>query len=158
MLGDKDTFRFAWHALKTRFGTPDKWLASVGTLSGDWYCGHSFAQHHPDDDRVAFLHGGFLKRYQKGLLKWHKEVNGGVHQVYKDDPRAKDTTSNPRMQWKLDGRTYVPPEYTPEGGFEAGGMCIDFVDLPARPFRELVPGDVFDGQRFEDIGGYWALN
>jgi alpha 1,2-mannosyltransferase len=57
LLGDKDMFRFAWHALKTKYGFPRKWLTSVGTLHEGNYCGHSFAQHHPDG-RVAFMHGG----------------------------------------------------------------------------------------------------
>ena len=62
LLGDKDLFRFAWHALQTQYGTPAKWLTSVGTFYEDgYYCGHSFAQHHPDDGRVAFMHGGLVK-------------------------------------------------------------------------------------------------
>ncbi|KAI9670938.1 MAG: hypothetical protein M1831_005023 [Alyxoria varia] len=128
LLGDKDTFRFAWHALKTKYGKPKKWLASVGFvveapeeqseekykevvakkssqsvqaggssegsgLSRDLgaqfsnglkardlslsqrspnpssssprllpiFCGHSFAQHHPDTGEIQFLHGGLLK-------------------------------------------------------------------------------------------------
>ncbi|GAM87051.1 hypothetical protein ANO11243_050720 [Dothideomycetidae sp. 11243] len=32
LLGDKDTFRFAWHALKTAYGRPGRWLTSIGTV------------------------------------------------------------------------------------------------------------------------------
>lgn len=32
LLGDKDTFRFAWHALKTEYGRPARWLTSIGTV------------------------------------------------------------------------------------------------------------------------------
>ncbi|KAK4124409.1 glycosyltransferase family 71 protein [Parathielavia appendiculata] len=61
LLGDKDMFSFAWHALKTDFGLPRKWLTSVGTRNDGFYCGHTFAQHHPDDRRIAFMHGGLTK-------------------------------------------------------------------------------------------------
>lgn len=72
LLGDKDTFRFAWAALQTRHGRPRKWVTSVGAMlprpADDAaaapvfdYCGHSFAQHHPDTDDVAFMHSGALK-------------------------------------------------------------------------------------------------
>ncbi|KAL9091616.1 MAG: hypothetical protein Q9159_001354 [Coniocarpon cinnabarinum] len=32
LLGDKDTFRFAWHALRTEYGRPQRWLTSVGVV------------------------------------------------------------------------------------------------------------------------------
>jgi len=77
LLGDKDCFRFAWHALKTPYGRPARWLTSVGYVArpkdktpfphedigisetetseevyqggpDSVYCGHSFGQHHPD--------------------------------------------------------------------------------------------------------------
>jgi alpha 1,2-mannosyltransferase len=78
LLGDKDCFRFAWHALKTPYGRPARWLTSVGFVQRPsseppWpqqrpevsagqedekekysggpkskYCGHSFGQHYPD--------------------------------------------------------------------------------------------------------------
>ena len=78
LLGDKDCFRFAWHALKTPYGRPARWLTSVGYVArprgapafpatdapalsssgsgaaafqggpNSVYCGHSFGQHHPD--------------------------------------------------------------------------------------------------------------
>lgn len=78
LLGDKDCFRFAWHALKTPYGRPARWITSVGFVArprkypvwpetvaleagasekpddkfnggaNSFYCGHSFGQHHPD--------------------------------------------------------------------------------------------------------------
>ena len=82
LLGDKDTFRFAWHALKTKYGKPTKWLASAGTvnINGDQgtYCGYDFAQYHPDpgQSQVAFMHGGTLKSVHPELLLWNKEQGG----------------------------------------------------------------------------------
>lgn len=49
LLGDKDLIRYAWHGLKTGYGTPVKWLTSVGFVAEQSngagaskmaYCGH----------------------------------------------------------------------------------------------------------------------
>ena len=102
LLGDKDTFRFAWHALKTAYGTPYKSITSVGFVAEqeyygelrEGYCGHTFAQHHPDfkdgkqlelgtKSGIAFFHGGTLKSVSAPLLTRLRENRGGIFTHYK---------------------------------------------------------------------------
>lgn len=152
ILGDKDMFRFAWHALKTKYGFPAKWLTSVGTIAGtdDFYCGHSFAQHHPDG-RVAFLHGGLLKTIPREVMTWTRKYKGGIFQAYKRAPTDENHTVSVDVSIKWDGATYLPNR--PEK-LEAVGSCTDMWEVQPRPLDEIVPG--FE-QRFEEIGGYWML-
>lgn len=108
VLGDKDLFRFAWHALRTDFGTPIKWLASIGFVAEQpnteddgvsdsdegmhrKFCGHTYAQHHPDHSAaldsqvsgIAFLHGGNLKSISAPLAARLKAAEGGIFTHYK---------------------------------------------------------------------------
>lgn len=152
ILGDKDMFRFAWHALKTKYGFPAKWLTSVGTIAGDddFYCGHSFAQHHPDG-RVAFLHGGLLKTMPREVMTWTRKYRKGIFQAYKRAPTDEDHSVSVDVSIKWDGATYLPNR--PEK-LEAVGSCTDMWDVKPRHLDEILPG--FE-QRFEEIGGYWML-
>jgi alpha 1,2-mannosyltransferase len=151
LLGDKDTFRFAWHALKTQYGFPAKWLTSVGTVSPDgYYCGHTFAQHHPDG-RVAFLHGGLLKTIPSETLKWLREERGGIFQVYKRSEFDEKHVVNVNVRIKWDGAEYLPNR--PENLQIAS--CTDMFDVQPRPLDEIVPG--FE-RKFEEYGGYWKLD
>ena len=107
LLGDKDTFRYAWHALRTKYGTPKKWITSVGFVADQLvddedpygetrqgYCGHTFAQHHPDftetdlsnpegESGIAFFHGGTLKSISAPLMTRLRENKGGIFTHYK---------------------------------------------------------------------------
>lgn len=151
LLGDKDMFRFAWHALKTPYGRPSKWLTSVGTLGDDgYYCGHTFAQHHPDG-RVAFLHGGLLKTMANEVMTWQRKTRGGVFQVYKRSEYDEDPRHNEPVGIKWDPASYLPNR--PDDIRVAA--CTDFYDVDAKPLDEIVPK--FE-QTYEDIGGYWMLN
>ncbi|PBP22022.1 ADP-heptose:LPS heptosyltransferase-like protein [Diplocarpon rosae] len=152
LLGDKDMFRFAWHALRTPYGRPQRWLTSVGTLNDGYYCGHTFAQHHPDGDgAVAFLHGGLLKGLPREVMRWQREVNGGVWQVYKRSALAERSEGVEHVTIKWDGGTYYPnrTQETPVWS------CTAFYDVEARPLGEIVDG--FEAV-FEEIGGYWMLD
>jgi alpha 1,2-mannosyltransferase len=149
LLGDKDLFRFAWHALKTKYGFPPKWLTSVGTLSDGYYCGHSFAQHHPDG-RVAFLHGGLVKFMAKEVMKWQRERRGGIFQVYKRSDFDEQHNLNVKVGIKWDSAEYLPNR--PADLRVAS--CTDMYQVTARPLDEIVPG--FE-KTFEEIGGYWML-
>ncbi|KAI7463923.1 hypothetical protein KC357_g8058 [Hortaea werneckii] len=160
LLGDKDTFRFAWHALKTQYGRPSRWLTSVGTLAPEafdkkdnQYCGHSFAQHHPDhsDGRVAFMHGGLLKTMDPKVMTWQR-TRGGVYQVYKRAPRDEDKEYNMDVTITGDAIDYWKDK--PEG--TKAQWCTRFRDVTAKPLEEIIPGG-FE-QTFEDVGGYWMLN
>ncbi|CAL3973433.1 hypothetical protein PZA11_005674 [Diplocarpon coronariae] len=152
LLGDKDLFRFAWHALRTPYGRPARWLTSVGTLNDGAYCGHSFAQHHPDGDgAVAFLHGGLLKSVPPEVVRWQREVNGGVWQAYKRSPRDEQADGVERVTIRWDGGAYFPhkTQDTPIWS------CTALVDVEPKPLGELVDG--FE-KVFEEIGGYWMLD
>ena len=156
LLGDKDTFRFAWHALKTPYGKPIKWLTSVGTLSPDgYYCGHSFAQHHPDPDdgRIAFLHGGLIKTLPAEVIRWHREDRGGIFQAYKRSEFDQRHMVNVKVSIKWDPVDYLPAERKPDN--MAVASCTDIEDVTPRPLEELLPG--FE-KVFDSLGGYWMLD
>ncbi|KUJ08179.1 family 71 glycosyltransferase [Mollisia scopiformis] len=151
LLGDKDMFRFAWHALKTKYGTPRKWVTSVGTVAPNgYYCGHSFAQHHPNGS-VAFLHGGLLKTIPKAVMKWERESRGGIFQAYKRSVVDERHNLIEKVAISMDGVPYLPNR--PEDlGIQ---WCTDLKDVHPRKLDELVPG--FE-KTFEDLGGYWMLD
>ena len=151
LLGDKDMFRFAWHALKTKYGRPGKWVTSVGTLNEGFYCGHSFAQHHPDDGSIAFMHSGLLKTMAKPVIKWQREKQGGVFRVYKRSATDEQPSVNVENEIYFDNADYMPNK--PDG--LPVGMCTNFDKVETRPLEEIAPGfeDVF-----EEIGGYWMLD
>ena len=149
LLGDKDMFRFTWHALKTRYGSPPKWLTSVGTLTENSYCGHSFAQYHPNGS-VAFLHGGLIKTIPKEVMTWQRESRGGIFQVFKRSEHDEAHYMNVNVGIRWDNADYLPNR--PED--LAVQSCTDFYDVAPRPMDELIPG--FE-KTFEEIGGYWML-
>ncbi|CZR57879.1 uncharacterized protein PAC_07768 [Phialocephala subalpina] len=151
LLGDKDMFRFAWHALKTKYGFPPKWITSVGTVAPDGiYCGHSFAQHHPNGS-VAFLHGGLLKTIPKAVMKWQRESRGGIFQVYKRSVVDEQHNLVERVAIRMDSASWLPDR--PEN-LETE-WCTDLWEVHPRKLDEIIPG--FE-KTFEDIGGYWMLD
>ncbi|KAK4504319.1 hypothetical protein PRZ48_005235 [Zasmidium cellare] len=151
MLGDKDCYRFAWHALKTKYGRPSRWVTSVGTSNDDGsYCGHTFAQHHPDDGRVAFMHGGLLKTIPEPVIKMQLEEHGGVFQAYKRSPFDHEFTELTSTTIGFDNFDYFKDK--PEGILPAS--CTHFSKVKARPLDEIAPG--FQ-ETFKEIGGYWML-
>lgn len=150
LLGDKDTFRFAWHALKTRYGRPKRWLTSVGTVYQGGYCGHTFAQHHPDDGRIAFLHGGLLKTMTPPVLRWNRDNQSGIFRSYKRAANDQDPAGINEIGIHFFGNEQIPnlPKDNP------AQWCTDMPSVEARGFDDLLP----DYERFfEQIGGYWAL-
>lgn len=151
LLGDKDMFRFAWHALKTDYGRPRKWVTSVGTLNdGSYYCGHSLAQYHPDDDRVAFLHGGLVKWTALEVIRWNREEMGGYFRHYKRAPTDEDSAQVVHVEIKFDEAKYKP-DHTDK--FKVA-MCTDMRDLEAGNLDDILPGWE---KEYEELGGYWML-
>jgi alpha 1,2-mannosyltransferase len=152
LLGDKDTFRFAWHALKTKYGKPAKFLTGVGTVSGPdkFYCGHSFLQYHPDG-RPLFMHGGLLKTMQKPVMQWHHEEHGGIFQYYKKSDYEEDHEKIIKVHLGWDGMDYFPNKENYDFGIT---WCTFFPDIEPRPLEELAPG--FEAA-FDAAGGYWPL-
>jgi alpha 1,2-mannosyltransferase len=157
LLGDKDTFRFAWLALKTRYGRPRRWLTSIGTKFGgdgaSWsgYCGHTFAQHHPDDGRVAFLHGGLLKTMPDEAMRWHRDHEGGVFRWYKRASTDQDPSRLVNVEIVWQNNEHVP-DLPPDTGAQ---LCTEMHDIEARDAEEILPGfeDIF-----REIGGYWPVD
>lgn len=149
LLGDKDMFRFAWHALKTQYGKPKKWLTSVGTENEGFYCGNSFAQHHPDDERVAFVHGGLLKTVPPELMKWNRG-RGGMFRSYKRSPSDEQPQVSVNVAIKFDGAEY----YAPHSADFHAAQCTDMFDVHAGDINAILP----DFEKFfEELGGYWQL-
>lgn len=149
LLGDKDMFRFAWHALQTQYGRPKKWLASVGTVNDGFFCGHTFAQHHPNGS-VAFLHGGLIKTVDMEVLGWNRDTQGGYFRQYKRAQFDEDPLQSIDVGIKFDGADYKPDHTT---DFH-GAMCTDMYGFEPKDLDEIVPG--FE-KMFEEIGGYWML-
>jgi alpha 1,2-mannosyltransferase len=61
LLGDKDTFKFSWHALKTEFYMIKHFPGTCGKLSNGLFYGNTMVQFGPNAD-IYFLH--------RNLLKW----------------------------------------------------------------------------------------
>lgn len=150
LLGDKDMFRFAWHALRTDYGRPKRWLTSVGTENDGFYCGHSFAQHHPDNEQIAFMHGGLFKTVSLEVMRWNRETKGAYFRNYKRASTDDNPAMNVNVAIKFDGAAYYPNH---SENFKPA-MCTDMYDVEARDLNEILPG--WD-KHFEEIGGYWQL-
>lgn len=150
LLGDKDMFRFSWHALRTDYGKPKKWLTSVGTENDGFYCGHSFAQYHPDNGQIAFMHGGLFKTVSLEVMRWNRETKGAYFRNYKRSPSDENPAVNVNVAIKFDGAAYYPNH---SENFKVA-MCTDLYDVPAGKLEDILPGWE---QRFEEIGGYWQL-
>ena len=178
LLSDKDTFRFAWSALRTQYGRPRKWAALVGTMLPrprsdkdrapvERFCGHSFAQHHPDTGEVAFVHGGALKSYggpllQRLQIKHQGRIESSVYKYYKRSGVDEDwgqVEHAVRVAWLNASYMYevLPgPDPEPLGAnqTEQPVYCVDFENQPARDVGEILPGFA---AAFERAGGLWMV-
>ncbi|KAF2764172.1 hypothetical protein EJ03DRAFT_302492 [Teratosphaeria nubilosa] len=184
LLGDKDCFRFAWHALKTPYGRPARWLTSVGYVGRpkgepdfphemppsefddsmskyqggvkSTYCGHSFGQHHPDgvNAPIQFVHGGLLKTLDNARII-HMREHGGFFSAYKASSKASVISAvTEKVHIKYDGGDYASEE-----GLEHGSQCTDMDEVVPRPIgdsntKELVGFE----DAFSKAGGFWMLN
>ncbi|WP_288882411.1 hypothetical protein [Pedobacter panaciterrae] len=61
MHGDKDTFRFAWMALKSPYYMVPFDVGSCGVIHADSFCGNTMVQHDSEGE-ILFMH--------RNLLKW----------------------------------------------------------------------------------------
>ena len=166
LLGDKDTFRFAWRALRTEFGAPKRWLTSVGvvqrprdeigfpedvgllpegnvsasamsrsreprteTQGGGVYCGHSFAQHHPDDEdgRIMFLHGGLVKTLHPLQIGHARTFGTGLFAAYKESRVATEWGEVEEVGIKWDGGSYL--EEDEQERMEYAAHCTDMPEV-----------------------------
>lgn len=176
LLGDKDTFRFAWTTLKTEYGRPSRWVTSVGLNMpredpeapdgiGEAYCGHSFAQHHPDSGAVAFMHGGALKSFSAPLLR-RLRARGGIVQSYKRSPVDMDWNKiEYGVHLKFMDAAFLydlwPPPVGEENELrvpkddEAHVLCTEMQHVETRDANEILPG-FYD--MWEQAGGYWMID
>lgn len=154
LQGDKDMFRFAWHALQTAYGKPRKWVATIGTVNDGFYCGHSLAQHHPDGERVAFIHNGLLKGMPMDVMRWNREKKGGVFRSYKRAPSDEEPLTNVEVGLKPDSWDYAPPR-PDRAPTRPANMCVDMFEVQARDLDEIVP---HYENMYEALGGYWELD
>ncbi|KAL9059745.1 MAG: hypothetical protein Q9162_001046 [Coniocarpon cinnabarinum] len=161
LLGDKDLFRFAWHALQTEFGTPRKWITSMGFLAEQEvygqvqldYCGHTFAQHHPDardghlvngvgQSGIAFFHGGTLKSVSAPLLTRLRENVGGIFTHYKRslvDEQWDNVDYNVGLRYWSAGYYYnntKEPILTGDEDFDKDGTPISSKDMSVLKLTE----------------------
>ncbi|KAL2266760.1 hypothetical protein VTJ83DRAFT_6112 [Remersonia thermophila] len=150
LLGDKDLFRFAWHALKTPYGKPRKWLTSIGVENDGFYCGHSFAQHHPDDHRVAFVHGGLTKIAAPEVVIWNREKRGGYYRHYKRATTDEDPSVSVHVQIIFDPADYKPNHTE----LFRVAMCTQMKEIPVRPLDEILP---HWEKTMEELDLFWYL-
>ena len=69
LMGDKDLFRFAYHAVKQPFHLIRTWISIVGhKLPTGQMCGHSMLQHDPAG-QPAFMHANLVKLYSDDLMR-----------------------------------------------------------------------------------------
>ena len=152
LLGDKDLFRFAWHALQTPFGKPAKWVKTIGMLHGDMFCGHSFAQHHPDswNGSIAFVHAGLTKLMPKEFLIWQRETNDGIFQSYQATDKDEDPAAIQSIGLKIDELKY----WATKPKSIKFVQCNEMYGLKSAPINDVLPN--FDSF-FTEIGGYTML-
>ncbi|CAO3589027.1 unnamed protein product [Absidia cylindrospora] len=146
--GDKDTFRFAWKALKVPYYMNPNYLGMGGTLTDNRFCGHTMIQYPPppfssDEEEMTplFVHANLLKITDKvHFLQQDGVMTERPWQWIKRYPKGTKTT------WLL------PKFYV--NGFSR--PCMDFSSAQGEPQTELEPFDsVVSGlQRlYFDFGG-----
>jgi len=71
ILGDKDTFKFAWHALESKYYMIKEMVGTCGIKVEGRFHGNTMVQHDPDGN-ILFLHRNLLKwdLTQSGELGW----------------------------------------------------------------------------------------
>lgn len=146
LLGDKDMFRFAWHALKTKYGAPSRYFSLVGLMMNNQFCGHTFAQNHPNGS-VAFMHGSSIERLTSPVVEWLRDGNGGIHHVYKIVEHDEDASKIEQMGVRWDDVIYLPNRTEDQPAVR----CMDFFDAESKSIDDIVPN--FE-KTFDDIGGY----
>jgi len=92
--GDKDTFKFAWLALKSPFNMIQYPVGSCGYMLGGYFFGTTMVQHHPNG-KVLFLHRNLLKwdvtkedEYSWEIIKTFKVNTKNKRILLKDSPEG----------------------------------------------------------------------
>eukprot|EP00898_Chlorokybus_atmophyticus_P006472 jgi/Chlat1/6826/Chrsp51S06516 len=86
--GDKDTFRFAWRALRVEYFFNPYWITLVGNLwtANNRFCGHSIGQHDTEGE-LLFLHANGWKWNKNQLTlgrnwEWTKRYGAPYHNMH----------------------------------------------------------------------------
>lgn len=99
LLGDKDTFKFAWLALKTKYYMINKCVGTCGYKRNGRFYGTTMVQHDPRGD-IIFLH--------RNLLKWditkEHELNWEWVKTFDENAPKKNIFINtaPHGGWGVD--------------------------------------------------------
>lgn len=86
LWGDKDTFRFAWMALKTPFAMIEKELATCGYRDNGQFLGTTMVQHDPHGN-IYFLHRNLLKwditkPHERAWTRMKRFTDGAQHRLF----------------------------------------------------------------------------
>lgn len=158
MLGDKDTWRFAWHALKTDFGKAPHWLTAVGVThppddaqsSEKTFCGHSYIQRAPSGE-AAFLHGTLLQTLSPKVLNYFLN-HGGAYNAFKRSVKGDNSTRYAEpAKFFYDNATFDPLI-----AGEPSWLCMDLPEIEALEAGDMPGGSYLDDLMLE-LGGWWVL-
>lgn len=115
LYGDKDTFKFAWLALKSKFHMIQYPTGSCGYKHNGYFYGNTMVQYDPSG-KIIFLH--------RNYLKWDVTENGEAAWVY-----IKNFNSNFKQR-----QVHIKPA-------PRGGWSLDLVgDVSEVEFDKLFPG------------------
>lgn len=154
--GDKDTFRYAFWALRATYFAAPRWLSALGTSLGqgapgqeEKFCGFVMLQY----DIVNNERGQYLPLFLHANLLKHRYYGWGTEgrKIFQTIKRAsQDIADEPSLRRM---RTWV---------YDDSGMCVDIevkatnVDEPeveqkviTEPFEEVYGG------AFKDVEGQW---
>ena len=145
--GDKDTFRYAFWALRTNYFAAPRWLSALGTAFGRdaaWekgkFCGfvmlqYDIAKNERGQYLPLFLHANLLKhRYNR----WESQGR----RIFQTIKRANQDLSNEPSLERV--RMWV---------YEEGGMCVD-IEIKAARDDEVEAGEQkVMTEQFEEVFG-----
>ncbi|RZJ89171.1 MAG: hypothetical protein EOO20_11680 [Chryseobacterium sp.] len=153
VLGDKDTFRFAWLALKTKFHMIETEAASAGYIYDGFFFGHTMVQH-DTHGKILFLH--------RNLLKWDITKNNEIAWdrivSFKKDGRDKKIVMmhapNGGLGVSFQGDIVVESFKTKYAGLEHA--CLEFLEEWREPvfFAEYMLYSHFSKNRYTEGGEF----
>lgn len=145
--GDKDTFKYAWKALKAPYSMTEAFVGMAGTMTDNRFCGHTMLQYAPsssenDDDTLMFVHANLLKITDKS------------HFIHGEDPEhpwdlAKRSTMSHANTW-IKPEFYISPY---------GQACMDFTHREGEPdaitekFDDIAPNFQTNYFKYGGVGG-----
>lgn len=165
VMGDKDTFRFAWKALKHQYAYPSRFVSAAGIKTGPdkRFCGHTMLQY-DFNSRPLFVHANLVKLLPADALPRSSETWAVVKRYTKDTDRAHARIA----MWYHMGGICIDflPEYDPRSWKTNGGNGAWWSDYrnkfgdghgdPPKPGEselELLTFDEISGKEFEEA--YW---